>query len=291
MSEDKNGRKREQSETLQQKQNNKKPKQVFPYGNYKSYYNYRIGDGVDGDPRLKVFRKEWFEGKDCLDIGCNSGIITIQIALKFNCRSILGVDIDSDRVEDANWNLRKTARLKKSAANKPSKVSKLKDNSHTDHSENAATVSSNVDTKEISNEPSSFEQIDLLNIVSFKRENFVLSSHPPEKQYDTILCLSVSKWIHLNWGDDGLITLFAETWKLLRPGGIFVLEPQPWKSYESNRAASETTAVNFRNIKFRPQEFQEILLDKIGFRTVEAITSDLTGSKTGFNRPILIFQK
>ncbi|GAU11696.1 hypothetical protein TSUD_74470 [Trifolium subterraneum] len=217
MNDDNNGRKREQVQTLNQKQNNKKPKQVFPYGNYKSYYNYRIGDGADGDPRLKVFRKEWFEGKDCLDIGCNSGLVTIQIALKFNCRSILGVDIDSDRVEDANWNLRKTARLNKSAANKPSKVSKLKDNSHTDHSENSATVSSD--------------------------------------------------------------------------GGIFVLEPQPWKSYESNRAASETTAANFRNIKFRPQEFQEILLDKIGFRTVEAITSDLTGSTTGFNRPILIFQK
>ncbi|XP_045822584.1 probable RNA methyltransferase At5g51130 [Trifolium pratense] len=290
MSEDNNGRKREQVETLKQKQNNKKPKQVFPYGNYKSYYNYRIGDGVDCDPRLKVFRKEWFEGKDCLDIGCNSGIITIQIALKFNCRSILGVDIDSDRVEDGNWNLRKTARLK-SAANKPSKVSKLKDNSHTDHSENNATVPSNVDTKEISIEPSSLEQVDLLKTVSFKRENFVLTPHPLGKQYDTILCLSVSKWIHLNWGDDGLITLFAETWKLLRPGGIFVLEPQPWKSYVSNRAVSETTAANFRNIKFRPQDFQEILLDKIGFRTVEAITSDLTGSTTGFNRPILIFQK
>ncbi|PNX99790.1 7SK snRNA methylphosphate capping enzyme [Trifolium pratense] len=195
-----------------------------------------------------------------------------------------------DRVEDGNWNLRKTARLK-SAANKPSKVSKLKDNSHTDHSENNATVPSNVDTKEISIEPSSLEQVDLLKTVSFKRENFVLTPHPLGKQYDTILCLSVSKWIHLNWGDDGLITLFAETWKLLRPGGIFVLEPQPWKSYVSNRAVSETTAANFRNIKFRPQDFQEILLDKIGFRTVEAITSDLTGSTTGFNRPILIFQK
>ncbi|KAI5383034.1 hypothetical protein KIW84_070438, partial [Lathyrus oleraceus] len=99
------------------------------------------------------------------------------------------------------------------------------------------------------------------------------------------------KWIHLNWGDDGLITLFAETWKLLRPGGIFVLEPQPWKSYESNRNVTENTSANFRNIKFRPEEFQEILLDKIGFRTVEAITSDLSGSTVGFNRPILVFQK
>ncbi|KAK7293842.1 hypothetical protein RJT34_16718 [Clitoria ternatea] len=50
--------------------------------------------------------------------------------------------------------------------------------------------------------------------------------------------------------------------------GIFVLEPQPWKSYESNHNVSE-----------------------IGFRTVEDITSGLTGSKTGFNRPILAFRK
>ncbi|KAI5383038.1 probable RNA methyltransferase At5g51130 isoform X9 [Lathyrus oleraceus] len=287
--EEKNGRKR-QGENLKSNKNNKKHNQVFEYGNYKSYYNYRISQGVDEDPRLKVFNKEWFQGKDCLDIGCNSGIITIQIALKFSCRSILGIDIDSDRVCDANWNLRRTARMK-SAGNKPSKVSKLNDNSHTDHSKNSVTPSSHVETKDFSNEPSSLEQIDLSNIVSFQCENFVQSWHPPGKQYDTILCLSVAKWIHLNWGDDGLITLFAETWKLLRPGGIFVLEPQPWKSYESNRNVTENTSANFRNIKFRPEEFQEILLDKIGFRTVEAITSDLSGSTVGFNRPILVFQK
>lgn len=40
---------------------------------------FQIDQGMDEDPRLKVFRKEWFEGKDCLDIGCNNGIITIQI--------------------------------------------------------------------------------------------------------------------------------------------------------------------------------------------------------------------
>ncbi|KAL5174520.1 putative RNA methyltransferase [Glycine soja] len=273
-----------------QKQNSKKRKQVFPYGNYKSYYGYRIGQGVDEDPRLKVLRKEWFEGKDCLDIGCNNGIITIQIAQKFCCQRILGVDIDSDRVEDAYWNLRKTVRLK-STGNKPVKASKLQDKDHADDSENSVTTLLNVKTEEISKEHSSSEQIDLLKIVSFKRENFVQTQHPPGKQYDTILCLSVSKWIHLNWGDDGLITLFAEVWKLLRPGGIFVLEPQPWKSYESNRNVSETTAANYRNIMIRPEQFQEILLDKIGFRTVEDITSGLTDSKTGFNRPILVFRK
>jgi hypothetical protein len=38
---------------------------------------------VDGDPRLKVFERDWFQGKDCLDIGCNSGILTIQIGIFF----------------------------------------------------------------------------------------------------------------------------------------------------------------------------------------------------------------
>nr|AFK49570.1 unknown [Lotus japonicus] len=268
----------------QKHNNNKKRKLVFPYGNYKTYYGYRLAQGMDEDPRLKVLRKEWFQGKYCLDIGCNNGLITIQIAHKFHCRTILGIDIDSDRVQDAYWNLRKTARSKSA----PAKASKLEDK---DHSENNVAVVSNADTDETSKEPSSSEQIDLMDIVSFKRENFVQSWHPPGKHYDTILCLSVSKWIHLNWGDDGLITLFSETWKLLKPGGIFVLEPQPWNSYVSNRDVSETTIANFGNIMFRPEQFQEILLDKIGFRTVEDITSGLTGTKAGFNRPILVFQK
>ncbi|CAL0312501.1 unnamed protein product [Lupinus luteus] len=161
--ENKEKSKAESQKQKQEQNNSKKRKQVFPYGNYKSYYGYRIGQGTDEDPRMKVLRKEWFEGKECLDIGCNSGIITIQIAQKFGCRSILGIDIDSGKI---------------------------------------------------------------------------------------------------------LINSDLRDQKGIVQGGIFVLEPQPWKSYESNRHVSE-----------------------IGFRTVEDITSGLTGSKTGFNRPILVFRK
>lgn len=39
----------------------------------------QIDRNTKEDPRLAVFKKEWFEGKDCLDIGCNQGIVTIAI--------------------------------------------------------------------------------------------------------------------------------------------------------------------------------------------------------------------
>ncbi|KAK4280918.1 hypothetical protein QN277_012471 [Acacia crassicarpa] len=273
------------------KNNSKKRKKVSPWGNYWNYYGYRIGQDLEEDPRLKVFRKEWFEGKDCLDIGCNNGTITIQIAKKFLCRSILGIDIDYNLVQDADRNLRKAVRLE-SSAKRPANASKLRAEDHPDGNlEQCVTVSSNEEPKEVSREPSSMEDRNLFDIVSFQTDNIVKSHHSPEKRYDTILCMSVTKWIQLNWGDDGLLKLFAKTWKMLQPGGVFVLEPQPWKSYENSRGVSETSAINYRNIMFRPEKFQEILLDKVGFRTVEDVTSELSRTKTGFDRPVLVFKK
>ncbi|XP_062073221.1 probable RNA methyltransferase At5g51130 [Humulus lupulus] len=71
--------KRKGEEKVEQKK--KKHKEIFPYDNYRNYYGYRLGQDIEEDPRLKVMKKEWFEGKNCLDIGCNNGIITIQIVL------------------------------------------------------------------------------------------------------------------------------------------------------------------------------------------------------------------
>lgn len=109
--EEKSEGKTTKQEVTSEDNNKRKHKIVFPFGNYRNYYGYRINE-VDGDPRLKVFERDWFQGKDCLDIGCNSGILTIQIARKFHCKSILGIDIDSDRVSDAYWHLRKFARTR-----------------------------------------------------------------------------------------------------------------------------------------------------------------------------------
>jgi len=44
----------------------------FQYGNYKRYYGYRTMP-LGEDPRLWILKKEWIQGKDVLDIGCNIG--------------------------------------------------------------------------------------------------------------------------------------------------------------------------------------------------------------------------
>eukprot|EP00246_Nothoceros_aenigmaticus_P002777 TRINITY_DN13647_c1_g3_i1.p1 TRINITY_DN13647_c1_g3~~TRINITY_DN13647_c1_g3_i1.p1 ORF type:complete len:138 (-),score=4.85 TRINITY_DN13647_c1_g3_i1:7-420(-) len=128
--------------------------------------------------------------------------MTIAIAQKFHCKTIIGVDIDSSLVYKARCNLK---RLVEGAA----------DSASTDNIEGNSLQGEN-----------------LLEIVHFRMENFIQT---PAKSglYNSVLCLSVTKWIHLNWGDEGLIIFFSKILKILRPGGILVLEPQPWKSYAS----------------------------------------------------------
>ncbi|XP_073052326.1 probable RNA methyltransferase At5g51130 [Primulina eburnea] len=260
--------------TPQESSKRRNKKEVAIFGNYRNYYGYRVGQDLDEDPRLQVMKGEWFEGKDCLDIGCNSGLITIAIAKAFGCRSILGVDIDGDRVRDAYWTLRK---LVKTNTHNTSADAELV-NGLKNHASESLTEAA--------------LKKDLLKIVSFQKGNFIQNWRPPASTYySAVLCLSVTKWIHLNWGDDGLITLFRRVWTHLLPGGVFILEPQPWSSYYKNRLVSETAAANYKNIEIPPEDFQDILLDKIGFRRVENITSGLSGTKSGFDRPILAFWK
>lgn len=59
----------------------KRPKSVFPYGNYNRYYDIRYKE-IKKDPRIDLIEKHAecdFKGKDCLDIGCNVGLFTLQL--------------------------------------------------------------------------------------------------------------------------------------------------------------------------------------------------------------------
>ena len=107
-----------------------------------------------------------------------------------------------------------------------------------------------------------------------------------QSQYDVITCLSVTKWVHLSQGDEGLLALFRKVYALLRPGGRFLLEPQPWKSYKKRKYVSEEAKQHFAAIKIRPDAFAETLRTVIGFAEVQDLGYP-EGASKGFRRPIL----
>ena len=87
--------------------------------------------------------------------------------------------------------------------------------------------------------------------VWFRRQNYVCTMdeevEQTQEEYDVILALSITKWIHLNWGDIGMKSeiavfivgiynfvfsdFFLRAFKNLRPGGRFIVEPQEFSTY------------------------------------------------------------
>lgn len=72
--------------------------------------------------------------------------------------------------------------------------------------------------------------------IKFGAENiFTFSYQDDISQYDTILCLKVTKWVHLTFGDEGIRRLFQKIYDLLKFDGIFILQAQDWPSYKRKK--------------------------------------------------------
>lgn len=72
------------------------------HGNYKGYYNKRGGAKEEGDSRFELIPKEWLKNKLILDVGCNIGLTTIELALKFQPKNVQGCDIDPNLIKSAS---------------------------------------------------------------------------------------------------------------------------------------------------------------------------------------------
>lgn len=311
----------------------------FQYGNYNKYYGYR-NPGASEDLRIRVFKPEWFKGKDVLDLGCNSGHLTLFIAKMFQPAQILGLDIDGDLVYGARKNIRhylselQTEEARRAIQEKESHTALENDHneavgmtengqlvraesgftdagkhndSHTSDRQEAIagqSVSSNFPvslrisrgpiaapplTEVTSAQPGLFP-----SNVSFVKANYVLESDhllvTQRPEYDVILCLSVTKWVHLNWGDSGLKRMFKRAYRHLRPGGLFILEPQPWESYGRRKKLTDNIYRNYRNISLKPEQFTSYLTSEVGFTSYEYLGAPKSSVK-GFQRPIYLFHK
>lgn len=111
-------------------------KRKFQYGNYNKYYGYR-NPSKSEDPRVHFLRREWFEGKDVLDLGCNLGHLTLYIAKMHRPARILGLDIDGALVHAARKNIRHylselQAQEARQSVQCTKRVEEAKNESHTD---------------------------------------------------------------------------------------------------------------------------------------------------------------
>ena len=100
----------------------RKHQKTFLYGNYNRYYGYR-NPMVHDDPRLKLLNREWFQDKTVLDVGCNIGNVTLEIARDFSPKHILGIDIDSSLIRAANKYLR--CAIQENISKKPTQSSEF----------------------------------------------------------------------------------------------------------------------------------------------------------------------
>ncbi|KAK5970840.1 hypothetical protein GCK32_003265 [Trichostrongylus colubriformis] len=224
----------------------------YCYGNFDRYYGARLEPGQK-DSRLSILKKEWFEKKSVLDIGCNVGFLTLSIARDFGPRRILGIDIDDHLVGVARKNIRHYCDQNTEFVGK-------------------FPASFCTSFGPISNHTLSFST-KFPDNVWFRRENYVLESdellETVEEEFDVILALSITKWIHLNFGDDGLRRFFRRAYNQLLPGGRFILEPQPFASYRKRAKMTEKLKATYSAIEFKPEDFEMYLIEEVGFESVE----------------------
>ena len=148
-----------------------------------------------------------------------------------------------------------------------------------------------------------------------QRPNYYHLSTCLEVEYDTILCLSVTKWVHLNWGDQGMLKLFSSIYSILRfvwildlynikiccyflvsmrflfllpfsnrKGGRLIIEPQPFKSYAKKKKLSPAILENYKSIELKPRDFPAYLVAVVGFKRVSLLHESM--SVNGFDRQI-----
>ncbi|XP_034156794.2 LOW QUALITY PROTEIN: 7SK snRNA methylphosphate capping enzyme [Pangasianodon hypophthalmus] len=336
-----NQQQQQQQQHHHHQQQQQQQKKKFQYGNYNQYYGYRNPGAIE-DARIRVFKPEWFQGKEVLDLGCNTGHMTLTIAKNWRPARIVGLDIDGALIHAAKQNIRHylsevhtlQARKERNEDETPNKKPEMtkkqrgEDGEEKDKETQSEAVGEKDGSEDGENETDQVRESVSSNgnrlfpvslcvsrgpiaapplpdtpalppgnfpsNVSFVRGNYVLDSdvllETQREEFDVILCLSVTKWIHLNWGDVGLRRFFRRVYRHLRPGGVFILEPQPWNSYSKRKKLTETIYKNYFSIQLKPEHFSSFLTSEVGFSSYELLGTPNSSSR-GFQRPIYLFHK
>ncbi|KIM42383.1 hypothetical protein M413DRAFT_18658 [Hebeloma cylindrosporum] len=246
------------------------------HGNYHGYYTKRP---FLQDERLLVLPPGLFKGARVLDVGCNEGWVTCEIAQTHGAHFVVGVDID-DALIQAAWRRRRA--VWSTQAPPLDKSRDVDGPSAAEISDQAKTTSRHYFPMSCEHEfgslpippaSSAREKLSFPHNLSFRTADWTKTELPEDSEgYDVVIAFSISKWIHLNEGDNGLTAFFRRVYNVLKPGGSFVLEPQPWESYAKARRMDSKLKENAKYLVIRPTDFGSILKD-MGFVLVQHIGS------------------
>ncbi|EDV95629.1 probable RNA methyltransferase CG11342 [Drosophila grimshawi] len=128
---------------------------------------------------------------------------------------------------------------------------------------------------------------DILNASTFDVTVLQYLQQHRRNKFDAICCYSITMWIHLNHHDSGL-QLFLR--KLSQLSELFVVEPQPWKCYQTAerrlKKAGEVFPM-FVELKWRSdveQQIQRYLQQELGRNCVYESTPTKWQRKICFYR-------
>ena len=227
---------------------------------------------IESDFRCNAVREEDIKNKVCLDIGCNEGLVGINLAAAYGSSKMLGLDVDEKLIRKAEENL---------ALRKRKEADKAKERGHDDDGTYAKVAKA-------------------LDGCTFMSGNFRFKSPIVHKkgEYDTIICLSVMKWIHLNYGDKGVEFVLKWFNLVLKVGGLLILEFQNMQSYKNAKGKKELREhfgegkklIEPTTLKINPENFPQMLMDKYSFEHErQAEKSDTDRTFTGRN--VYFFRK
>ncbi|KAI4675598.1 uncharacterized protein J4E88_007631 [Alternaria novae-zelandiae] len=254
------------------------------FGNYVDYSGAKPPASATHvrDPRLHILAAtipEIFANKHILDIGCNAGSVSIQLALDFHAAAVTGVDIDPKLIAQAE----KLLALRASRATPPTSC----DPPVVDYFPMSAVLTHGyrIEPHRKPVHTSSAASAAWPRVTFFSADWVLPSDQDATDSYHVILALSVIKWIHLEHRDAGLTTFFAKCSSSLKPGGYLVIELQTWDSYQ--KAIRPNHAPHFqetlKELQLRPETSFDSLLANHGLH--------LCASSDALPRRINVYQK
>lgn len=112
-----------------------------------------------------------------------------------------------------------------------------------------------------------------------------LSEREGAGKFEVVLLFSVTKWLHLHHGDEGMMRLFRSLHTFLPPGGIVVIEPQERENYARAVKKNKDLREVYKTIEIWPPFENEML--GVGFKLEQRIER----VEGGFSRPLLVWRK